>query len=62
MEISKNETGDVIDLLTNKNHYALIKNLHVFSGVFNKISVCGRCLLSYTNENMSMIHKPKCES
>ena len=30
IEISKNESDKVIDLLIYKNHYALIKKLHVF--------------------------------
>ena len=30
IEISKNESDNVIDLLIYKNHYALIKQLHVF--------------------------------
>ena len=36
IEISKNESDNVIDLLIYKNHYALIKKLHVFIGYHNK--------------------------
>ena len=59
-EISKNESNKVIDLLIYKNHYALIKKLHVFLGDHNKSFVCRRCLNSYTCENASIKHKEKC--
>ena len=36
IQISKNESDKVIDLLIYKNHYALIKKLHVFLGDRNK--------------------------
>ena len=52
IEISKNESDNVIDLLIYKNHYALIKKLHVFLGNHNKSFVCRRCLYSYTCENI----------
>ena len=51
IEISKNESDKVINLLIYKNHYALIKKLHVFLGNHNKSFVCRRCLNSYTCEN-----------
>ena len=60
IEISKNESDNVIDLLIHKNHYALIKKLHVFLGNHNKSFVCRRCLNSYTCENALIIHKEKC--
>ena len=60
IEISKNESDNVIDLLIYKNHYALIKNLHVFLGDYNKSFICRRCLNSYTNENSLLIHKEIC--
>ena len=59
-EISKNESDIVIDLLIYKNHYALIKKLHVFLGDHHKNFVCRRCLNSYTCENALMNHKEKC--
>ena len=59
-EISKNESDNVIDLLIYKNHYALIKKLHVFLGNHNKSFVCRRCLNSYTCENALINHKEKC--
>ena len=59
-EISKNESDNVIDLLIYKNHYALIKKLHVFLGDHNKSFVCRRCLNSYTCENALIKHKEKC--
>ena len=37
IEISKNEADKVTDLLIYKNHYALIKKLHVFLGNHNKV-------------------------
>ena len=60
IEISKNDSGKVIDLLIYKNHYAFIKKLHVFSGDHNKSFVCRRCLNSYTCENALTNHKEKC--
>ena len=51
IEISKNESDKVFDLLIYKNYYALIKKLHVFLGKHNKSFVCRRCLNSYTDEN-----------
>ena len=60
IEISKNESDKIVDLLVYKNHYALIKKLHVFLGNHNKSFVCRRCLNSYTCENALTIHKEKC--
>ena len=60
IEISKNESDNVIDLLFCKNHYALIKKLHVFLGDHKKCFVCRRCLNSYTCENALINHKEKC--
>ena len=59
-EISKNESDKVIDLLIYKNHYALIKKLHVFLGDHNKSFVYRRCLNSYTCENALKNPKEKC--
>ena len=60
IEISKNESDNVIDLLIYKNLYVLIKKLHVFLGDHNKSFVCRRCLNSYTCENALLNHKEKC--
>ena len=60
IEISKNETDKVSDLLIYKNHYVLIKKLNVFLGDHNEHFICRRCLSSYTSENMLMKHKQKC--
>ena len=60
IELSKNESDKVIDLLIYKNHYALIKKLHVFLGNHNKSFVCRRCLNSYTCKNALTNHKEKC--
>ena len=59
-EISKNESDYVIDLLFYKNHYALIKKLHVFLGDHNKSFVCRRCSNCYTCENALIKDKEKC--
>ena len=61
IESSKNESDKVIDLLIYKNHYALIKKLHVFLGDHNKSFVCRRCLNSYTCENALTNHKKNVE-
>ena len=60
IEISKNESDNVIDLLFYKNHYTLIKKLHVFLRDHNKSFVCRRCLNSYTCENALINHKENC--
>ena len=60
IEISKNESDNVIDLLIYKNHYALIKKLHVFLGDYHKNFICRGCLNSYTCENALKNHKEKC--
>ena len=60
IEISKIESDNVIDLLIYKNHYALIKKLHVFLGDHHISFVCRRCLNSYTCENALIKHKEKC--
>ena len=59
-EISKNESDNVIDLLIYKNHYALIKKLHVFLGNHKKSFVCRRCFNSYACEDALINHKEKC--
>ena len=61
IEISKNESDRVVDLLLYKNHYALIEKLNVFLGDHHKNFICRRCLNSYTNENALKNHKEKCE-
>ena len=60
IEISKNESDNVFDLVIYKNHYAVIKKLHVFLGDHNKNFVCRRCLNSYTCENALLNQKEKC--
>ena len=60
IEISKNESDKVVDLLIYKNHYAPIKKLHVFFGDHNKSFVFRCCLNSYTCENALINHKEKC--
>ena len=61
IEISKNDSDTVIDLLFYKNHNALIMKLHVFLGNRNKRFVCRRCLNSYTCENALINHKKSVE-
>ena len=61
MEISKNDSDGVIDLLIYKNHYVLIKKLNVFSRDPNQKFICRRCLSSYTSEDMLMLQKQKCK-
>ena len=60
IEISKNESDIVVDLLIYKKHYALIKKLPVFLGNHNKSFVCRGCLNSYTNENSLINLQEKC--
>ena len=60
IEVSKNDSDRVIDLLIYKNHYALIEKLDVFLGDRSKEFICRQCFNSYTIENMLMEHKQKC--
>ena len=62
IEVSKNDSDRVFDLLIYKNHYTLIKKFNVFLRDHHKKFICRRCLNSYTSENMLMLHKPKCEN
>ena len=61
IEISRNDSDKIVGFLIYKNHYALINKLNVFLGDHHKNFMCRRCLNSYTSENMSRLHKPKCE-
>ena len=61
VEISKNESDKVIDLLIYKNHYVLIKKLNVFIGKHDCKYICRECLNSYTTHNMLIKHKKLCQ-
>ena len=61
IEISKNKSDEVIDLLIYKNHYVLIKKLNVFIGKHDSKYVCRKCLNSYTTHNMIVKHKKLCQ-
>ena len=62
IEISKDESDRVVDLLIYKSHYALIKKLNVFLGDHHKNFISRRHLNSYTSESKLMIHKQKREN
>ena len=61
IEINKNDSERVVNLILYKNHYVLIKKLIEFLGIHNKNFVCGRCLEFFTIENMLILNEPKCE-
>ena len=61
IEIGKNESGKVIDLLIYKNQYVLIKKLNVFIGKHDSKYVCRKCLNSYTTHSMLVKHKNLCK-
>ena len=44
-----------------KNHYVLIKKLHVFLGKEKSRFVCRGCLSAYTSNEVLQKHKQKCE-
>ena len=46
IEVSKNDSDRVIDLLIYKIHYALFKRLTVFLGELHKTFICRNCLSS----------------
>ena len=59
--ISKNlENRKIIDLILYKNHYILLKKLHVFIGKHDNIYVCRNCLNSYSVETELNTHKKLC--
>ena len=60
IEVSENNSETVIDLLIHKNHYALIKKLHVFLGKRDSKFICRRCLTCFTNENVLVKHTERC--
>ena len=60
IEVSKNESDRVIDLLIYKNHQVLNKKLQIVFGNRNFIYVCRRCLNSYTSQNVLIKHKQHC--
>ena len=61
IEISKTGSDRVVDLLICKNHYVVIKWLHIFSVNHKCKLVCRRCLSSYTSQNVLLKHKQWCE-
>ena len=62
IEITKNESDKIVDLVLYENHYAINKKLNVYLGNHNNNFICRQCLNSYTNENALMSHKEKCDS
>ena len=61
MEISKNDSDKVIDLLIYKNRYALIKNFSLFLVELDSKFVCRQCLSSYSSRNVLIKQKQRCE-
>ena len=62
IELSRNDSDRVVDLIIYKNHCALFRKLNAFLVDHHKNFICRRCLKSNTSEYMLMIHKPKCEN
>ena len=61
LSISKNiENRRIIDLILYKNHYILLKKLHVVIGKRDNIYVCRNCLSSYTVLSKLITHKRLC--
>ena len=59
--ISKNnENRRIIDLIFYKNHYILLKKLHVFIGKHDNHYVCRNCLNSYSIQTELTTHKILC--
>ena len=61
IEISKNESDKIIDLLIYKNHYVLIKKINVFIGKRDCKYVFRKCLNSYTTHSMLVKQKKLCK-
>ena len=47
IQITKNDSNKVFDLMLSKNHYVLNKRLPVFLGKHDSKFICRRCLSSY---------------
>ena len=60
-EISKKESDRIVDFLFCKNHYVLIKKLHLFLGTHNCKYVCRRCMSPYSIQNIRTKHKQRCD-
>ena len=59
--ISKhNQNRRIIDLILYKNHYILLKKLHVFIGKHDNSYICRNCLNSYTVQSKLNTHKKLC--
>ena len=59
--ISKhNEKRRIIDLILYKNHYLLLKKLHVFIGKYDNSYVCHNCLSSYSIQSELITHERLC--
>ena len=59
--ISKNiENRRIVDLILYKNHFILLKKLHVFIGKYDNSFVCRNCLSSYTVQSKLITHKILC--
>ena len=61
IEVNKNDSDRVFDLLVYKRHYVLNKKLNLIFGNHKRNYVCSRCLNSYTCQNMFNKHTEKCE-
>ena len=60
IEVIENNSETVIDLVIYKNHYALIRKLHVCLGSKKAKFVCRRCLSCFKNENVLEKHTERC--
>ena len=59
--ISKhNQNRRIIDLILYKNHYILLKKLHVFVGKHDCQYICRNCLSSYSVQSELLVHKRIC--
>ena len=54
------ENRRIIDLILYKNHYILLKKLHVFIGKHDNSYVCRNCLSSYSVQSELITHKKLC--
>ena len=61
IEISKNESDRVVDLLFYKNLSILIERVYIFSGNHKCIFVCRRCFSFYKSRNTIIKNKQRCQ-
>ena len=62
IEISKNDSDRVVDLVIFKNQFNLTEKVRLFLVRQNSKSVCRRWFIFYTSENVLIKHRQRCKN